>query len=92
MCSAAVVRNIRHDVGNVTVQNAAKHVDGVGADALVPLHPGDPRRADTVLFDEGVLADAFPLPVINGGREAYSRPAAGEGGKTPRDQTKEGSR
>ena len=81
-----------HDILYPAIQYGAEHINGVGADALVPLHPGDPRRADTVLFDEGVLADAFPLPVINEGREARSRPAAGEGGKTPRDQTKEGSR
>lgn len=59
MCSAAVVRNIRHDVGNVTAQNATKHVDGVGADALTALQAGDLRRADAVLLDERMLCDAF---------------------------------
>ena len=32
-----LIRNILHDVGNFAVQNPAKHVNGVGADAFVSL-------------------------------------------------------
>ena len=32
-----LIRNILHNVGDLAIQNPAKHVDGVGADALVPL-------------------------------------------------------
>lgn len=57
--SGAFVGNIRHDIGDVTIQYAAEHINCVRADALPTLQPCDLSGTDTVLFDECVLRDAF---------------------------------
>lgn len=56
-----LVPDISHDVPYLTVQDLAEYFDGVGADALVPLQPGDLGRADVIGLDERVLGDAFFL-------------------------------
>jgi hypothetical protein len=34
--SALIIRNILHDVSNLTGQDSAKHFNGMGADAFIP--------------------------------------------------------
>lgn len=39
----------------LAIENPAKHLYGMGADAFVALQAGDLRGADVMLLDEGVL-------------------------------------
>lgn len=54
-----MIRNILHNVSNITVQNSAKHIDRMGTDAFVALEPGNLSGADVVALDEGVLRNAL---------------------------------
>ena len=56
---ALFVGNVLHDVAHITVQNAAEHFNGVGADTFISLQAGDLTGAYMVLLDERILTDAF---------------------------------
>ena len=53
------VFDIFHDVPYLTVEDPAKHFNGMGADAFVALEPGDLPGADAMLFDQSILGNAF---------------------------------
>lgn len=60
---------VLHNVLHPAVQYAAEHFNRMGADAFVPLQPGDLRRADAIGVDERVLAHTLcahgdPKPVV----------------------------
>ena len=57
--SALIIRNILHDVPDFAGQNSAKHLNGMGTDALVPFQPRDLSGADIIPFDEHVLCDTL---------------------------------
>lgn len=59
--SWSIIRDIFHDVPDLAVQDPAKHLDGVGADAFVSFQASDLSGADVVQLDGGVLGDAFFL-------------------------------
>ncbi len=63
------VRCIFHDLFNPAVKNPAKHINGMGADALIALQARDLAGADAVGVYQRVLCDAlaahgFPKPAV----------------------------
>ena len=50
-----------HNVLHLAVENSAKDLNGVGADAFVALEPGQLTGTDVVLLDERVLGDPSVL-------------------------------
>ncbi len=52
---------ILHNILHPAVEDAAKGLNGVGADALIALEAGDLRGADMMLFHEGILRDSLFL-------------------------------
>ena len=58
------VFDILHDIAHLAVQNPAKHLDGMGADAFVSLQPGDLPGTDVIFFYKRVLRDSFLLQHI----------------------------
>ena len=48
-----------HNVPHLTLQDLAEHLNGVGADALIPLQAGDLGWIDVPAPNQGVLRDAF---------------------------------
>ena len=57
--SALIIRNKLHDVPDFAGQNSAKHLNGMGTDALVSFYPRNLSGADIIPFDKHVLCDAF---------------------------------
>lgn len=57
--SGAFVGNIRHDIGDVTIQYAAEHINCVRADALPTLQPCDLSGTDTVLLMSAYCVTPF---------------------------------
>ena len=55
------VGEIGHNVPNIAIEDPAKDFHRVGADAFVPLQPGELTGADAVLLNQGVLGYAFLL-------------------------------
>lgn len=53
--SFRIVFDIFHNIPDLAIENPAKHLYGMGADAFVALQAGDLRGADVMLLDEGVL-------------------------------------
>ena len=54
-----IVFDIFHNIAHFAVQDTAKHLNGMGADALVTLQSGDLRRTDIVFLNEGILGNPF---------------------------------
>ena len=55
------VGNVFHNVLHLAVEDPAKDLNGVGADAFVALEPGQLTGTDVVLLDERVLKDPSVL-------------------------------
>ena len=53
-----------HNVPHLTLQDLAEHLNGVGADALIPLQAGDLGWIDVPAPNQGVLRDAFFLHFV----------------------------
>ena len=54
-CLIFFIGEICHNITYVACQYAAEHFNSMGTDAFIALHPGQLSRADTILFDKGVL-------------------------------------
>lgn len=54
-----LILNILHNVPYIALQNATKHLNRMGADALIAFEPGDLSGADVVLFNQCVLSNAL---------------------------------
>ena len=50
---------ILHNVFHIALQNSAKHIDGVCADAFISFQSCELAGADVVPLDQSVLGDAF---------------------------------
>ena len=50
--------DILHNIAHLAFEDAAEHFDGVGADAFIPLQPGELPGTDPVVLDEHILGDA----------------------------------
>lgn len=71
------IRDIFHDISNLTVENSAEHFDGVRADTFIPFQTGDLSRADIELLDQGILGNAslfHNIPEVIIGNHSYQPP------------------
>ena len=54
-----IILDILHYITDFAVKYSTKHINGVGADTLIPLQSCDLSGTDIILLDKGILRDAF---------------------------------
>ena len=52
-----VIRNVFHNISNLTVENFTKHLNCIGAYTFVSFQSGNLAGADMMLFNQGVLGN-----------------------------------